>query len=330
MAATILLVDSDAMSNADWKVFLENQGYAVVGVETGRTAIQLCPSVRPDLVLLNSMLNDMPGFQVCKRLKADPMNRLMPVIMVGAQPEPAGQKRAYLAGADDFWCRPSSRWDALNRLETILQLKTYIDQQAEEVLYSLARSVEKKNPLMTGHSERLGEYTVEFGEYLGLCADELNTLRTGSLLHDIGKVAVPDKILQKPGSLNPEEMAIVKQHPIVGEEICTPLKSFRHVLPLIRYHHERPDGSGYPDGLTGETIPLTAQIVQMGDIYDALTTDRPYRRELSVENALATMSSEAREGRLSVRLLREFSVFVWSKRPWRDGKWLETDRLRVN
>ena len=218
--------------------------------------------------------------------------------------------RAYRAGADDFWSKPSSRWEALSRVDTILQLKSYIDQQAEDVLFSLARSVELKCPVMTGHSERLMDYAVGFGEYLGLTSEELEILRAGSLLHDIGKVAVPDSILMKPGKLSAEELVIMRRHPIVGEEICAPLKSFRHLLPLIRHHHERADGSGYPDGLMGDSIPLSAQILQLADIYDALTTDRPYRRELSRENALAIMQSEASAGQLSQSLLTKFSLFL--------------------
>jgi len=328
MAATIMLVDADALHSSDLKRFLQNQGYMVVGVETGRTAIERCPEVKPDLVLLNSVLPDISGLQVCKRLKADPMNRLMPVIMVAqdSDAEPFVANRAYQSGADDFWNRPASRWEALNRVETILQLKSYIDQQAEEVLFTLARSIESKTAMMTGHSERLCEYTVQFGEHLGLRTDELAVLRVGSLLHDIGKVAVPDSIVLKPEKLSAQEMRIMQQHPVVGEEICAPLRSFRHVLPLIRHHHERADGSGYPDGLKGDEIPLPAQILQMADIFDALTTDRPYRKELPVNAAMAIMHREANQGLLNAKLFREFSIFVWSTRPWKDFK-EETSRF---
>lgn len=331
-AATIMLVDADRVNSSDWRRFLQNQGYTVIGVETGRTAIQRCPEVKPDLVLLNSALPDISGFQVCKRLKADPTNRLMPVIMVArdSEVEPFAAGRAYQSGADDFWSKPASRWEALNRVETILQLKTYIDQQAEEVLFTLARSIESKTPMMGGHSERLCDYTVQFGEHLGLSTDELGVLRSGSLLHDIGKVAVPDSILLKPERLSKEEMCIMRRHPIVGEEICAPLKSFRHVLPLIRHHHERTDGSGYPDGLKGDAIPLSAQILQLADIFDALTTHRPYRKELSVESALAIMQREANQSLLSQTLFDEFSIFVWSTRPWKDSREMGFGELRVD
>lgn len=332
MAATIMLVDADAVSSSDWKAFLQNQGYKVVEVGTGRTAIQRCPEVKPDLVLLNATLPDIPGFQVCKRLKADPLNRLMPVIMVAlnSDSEPFEAARAYHSGADDFWSKPTSRWEALNRVETIIQLKTYVDQQAEEVLYALARSIELKIPPMAGHSDRLAECAVQFGKHLELAPEELRMLRAGSLLHDIGKVAVPDRILLKPEGLSADEMQIVRRHPVVGEEICAPLKTFRHLLPLIRHHHERSDGSGYPDGLAGDSIPLGAQILQMADIFDALTTDRPYRKELTVESAMNVMHREANQGQLSAKLFREFSIFVWSTNPWRLSREMKDAELRPN
>jgi putative two-component system response regulator len=158
---------------------------------------------------------------------------------------------------------------------------------------------------------------VQFGGYLQLSADELDVLQRGSLLHDIGKVSVPDHILLKPDRLTPEETEIMREHPVVGEKICAPLKSFRYVLPLIRHHHERADGSGYPDGLRGDEIPLTAQILQMADIYDALTTDRPYRKAMPIGDALTIMKREARTGLLSGTLCQEFSIFVGAQRPWR-------------
>jgi len=332
MAATIMLVDADAVSSSDWKAFLQNQGYRVVEIETGKTAIQRCPDVKPDLVLLNATLPDIPGFQVCKRLKADPVNRLMPVIMIvsNSDSEPFEASRACQSGADDFWSKPTSRWEVLHRVETILQLKTYIDQQAEDVLYALARSIELKIPPMAGHSDRLADCAVRFGEHLGLSQDELKALRAASVLHDIGKVAVPDRILMKPEGLSPDEMQIVRQHPVVGEEICAPLKSFRHLLPLIRHHHERTDGSGYPDGLMGDSIPLGAQILQMADIFDALTTNRPYRKELSTETAMAIMHREASQGLLCQKLFREFSIFVWSTNPWQSGGGRALGESRVN
>lgn len=306
MAATILLVDAGSLDSSGWKAFLQTQGYKVIEAESGKRAIEECPAVQPDLVLLNAALPDMQGFQVCQQLKADPHNRLTPVIIVAETYRLPEAAHWHDAGPDDFWTRPASRWEVLNRIQSILQLKSYIDEQAEGVLYILARCVESKNPLTDGHSERIAEHTVRFGESLGLDQEELETLRIASLLHDIGKVAVPDAILLKPGKLSAEETEVMRQHPVVGEEICSPLKSFRHALPAIRHHHERMDGSGYPDGLKGEAIPLSARILQLTDIFDALTMDRPYRKALSATDAVRIMHAEAEEGLLDGALLAEF------------------------
>lgn len=316
MSARILLVDADSASCSEWKAFLQGQGYDVVEAEDGRNALERCLRLKPDLVLLSSALPDMKGFQVCEQLKADPRNRLTPVIMMAPHSDPFEEGRGFQAGADDYWNTPNSRRDALNRVHAVLQLKSYVDQQAEGVLYALARSIESKEA-MKGHSDRLSEYAMQFAEYVGVSREEQEALRAGSVLHDIGKVAVPDMILLKPEKLTPGEFEIMRQHPLVGEQICAPLKSFRHVLPIIRHHHERADGSGYPDGLRGGAIPLTAQILQMADIFDALTTDRPYRKALAVNMVLAIMHREAEDGQLSETLFHDFSVFLWSRRPWR-------------
>src|SRR5260370_4705507 len=167
-------------------------------------------------------------------------------------------------------------WDLLGRILTLLQLKKYMDEQAKAAAFALARSVDSKQNLRNGHLERLVAYAEQLGESLGLGDDDLHELRIASWLHDIGKIDVPESILLKPGPLDAEERRIMQEHPIIGEKICAPLKSLRRILPVIRHHHEKMDGSGYPDGLRGEAMPLKARILQIADIYDALTTNRPY------------------------------------------------------
>ena len=181
------------------------------------------------------------------------------------------------AGADDFLGKPVNKEELLTRVRSLLRLKQFTDEleNAETVLFSLALSIEAKDPYTEGHCGRLSKYFVALAKRLGLPEELRVALRRAGIVHDIGKVAVPEHILLKPGPLTPEEWKIMKEHPVIGERICAPLRSFRHVLPIIRYHHEKLDGSGYPDGLKGEEIPLTARILQMVDIYDALTTDRP-------------------------------------------------------
>jgi putative two-component system response regulator len=203
--------------------------------------------------------------------------------------------------------REPKRWEALTRIQSVVQLKSYIDEQAAAVVLSLARTIEARDSYTRDHSERLATSAVTLGIAVGLPSEQVDALRIAGIVHDVGKVVVPDSILLKPGPLTPEEAAIMRKHPAEGERICSPLKSFRRVLPIIRHHHERMDGSGYPDGLQGNDIPLCARILQIVDIYDALTTDRPYRRAFSATQALATLYSEADRGWLDINLVRIFA-----------------------
>jgi putative two-component system response regulator len=185
-----------------------------------------------------------------------------------------------------------------------------MDKQAKGVIISLARSIEARDPYAGGHCDRLSNNAVRFGKSLGFCEDDLEVLSLAGLLHDIGNVAVADAVLLKPGPLNREEIKAVELHPIEGERICAPLKSFRYVLPIIRHHHERMDGSGYPDGLKGDLIPLNARLFQVVDVCDALTNDRPQRRGVSLPTALTTLYEEAERGWLDPTLVTHFASLV--------------------
>ena len=214
------------------------------------------------------------GFDVCREVKSSPDTRLIPVVLVTASTAVADRIEGIECGADDFLSKPVNREELLARVRSLLRLKQFTDEleNAETVLFSLALSIEAKDPYTEGHCDRLSQYSVVLAERLDLPNDLRIALRRAGTVHDIGKVAVPEHVLLKPGPLTPEEWKVMKQHPVVGERICAPLKSFRHVLPVIRSHHEKLDGSGYPDGLKGDEIPLTARVLQVVDIYDALTT----------------------------------------------------------
>jgi putative two-component system response regulator len=310
MSAIVLVVDADPSNRANWEGVLVSQGCDMIAVRSGEAALALCPSLRPDLVLLNDVLLDIHGLEVCRRLKADPRNRLTPVVLITASQDPSFASSARAAGADDFWVHPPNPWESLSRVQSLLQLKTYIDEQAESVIFSLARSIEARDRFNGGHGARVSSNAVRFGKSLGLSQGDLDTLRIGGLVHDIGKIVIPDAVLCKPGALDAEETAIVEQHPIIGEQICAPLKSFRHILPLIRNHHERMNGTGYPDGLWGEQIPLTVRILQIVDICDALTSTRSYRQTLSVPRALIVLYEEANRGWLDESLLSQYASLM--------------------
>lgn len=307
MNPTILLVDVASQERQNWKAFLENQRYEVFTADTPDSARELCLQLQPDLVLLHDHLPQVRGPELCRRLKQDPLNQLTPVVLISSAPTVTEMEQSREAGAADFWGLPSSLGEGLGRIQSLLRLKSYIDEQAKSVVLSLARSIEAKHCLTDGHSDRLAEFALQLGESLGLGDEDLEELRLGCLLHDIGKVAVPDSILLKPGRLNAQETEVMRQHPITGEQICAPLKSLRQILPIIRHHHERMNGSGYPDGLYGKEIPLKARILQVADVYDALINDRPYREALSSEEALEILRQEAMQGWIDASLVCRFT-----------------------
>jgi len=308
MRPMILVVDLASPDRSNWKSFLENQGYEIFMAGDEDTALRQCHSLQPDLIILHDTLPEIDAFGLCRRLKESPRNELIPIVLIKAATESVDISRGRHAGAAEVWGTCTSLEEGLSRVQMLLRLNKYIDEQAKSVVLSLARSIEAKDSLSEGHSDRMAEYAAELGKQEGLAEQELQELRIACLLHDVGKVAVPDSILMKPGRLDAEETEIVRQHPVVGERICAPLKSLRRILPVIRHHHERMDGSGYPDGLRGEQIPTQARILQIADIYDALTTDRPYRMALSSEEALQILDYEVMRGWLDTPLVSKFSA----------------------
>jgi len=304
---TILLVDAASAERENWKAFLENQKYDVFTAEHPESARQLCLRLQPDLVLLYDHLPQVRGSELCRRLKQDPLNQLTPVVLVSSSLTPTVIEQGREAGADDFWGMPASLGEGLGRIQSLLRLKSYIDEQVKSVILTLARSIEAKHSLTDGHSDRLADHAAQLGESLGMTEEDLEELRLACLLHDIGKVAVPNSILLKPGRLNAQEAEIMRQHPVTGEQICAPLKSLRPILPIIRHHHERVDGTGYPDGLYGGEIPLKARILQVADVYDALINNRPYREALTWEEALEILRQEGAYGWLDASLVWKFS-----------------------
>jgi len=306
MSPTVLLVDVAMADRESWKAFLENHNYEVFTAENAEAARQLCLQLQPDLVLLRDRLPHVCGSELCRELRQDPRNQLTPIVLISSSPSTAEAEQARDGGAADYWGMPSSLWEGLGRIQSLLRVKKYIDEQATFAVLSLAHSIEVKH-LTDGHPDRLADYDSQLGASLGMPDQDLQELRLGCLLHDIGKVAVPDSILLKPARLNAQETEIMRQHPVTGEKICAPLKSLRSILPIIRHHHERMDGSGYPDGLRGEEIPLKARILQVADVYDALTNDRPYRGALTTREALQILHEEAMYGWLDASLVRKFS-----------------------
>jgi putative two-component system response regulator len=312
MPEKILIVDDETGARAALEFLLRREGFEVRDAADGPAAIQECASFRPDLILLDIVMPGMDGFEVCRRIKATPETRLTPVVLITGLTGTEDRIMGINAGADDFLSKPIDLNELLARTRSLLRLKQYTDEleNAEAVLFSLAHSIEARDPYTHGHCERLAEMSARMGERLGLTEEQIKALRRAGVVHDIGKVAVADSILLKPGPLTADEAKIMQKHPVVGERICAPLKTFRLVLPIIRHHHEKHDGTGYPDGLQGEEIPLTARILQLSDVYDALTTDRPYKVAFTAEVALDLMEEEAERGWWDRELFEAFREMI--------------------
>jgi putative two-component system response regulator len=316
MPEKILIVDDESAARAALEVLLRREGYEVRDARDGEAALAECAAFRPDLILLDILMPGIDGFEVCRRIKATPETRLTPVVLITGLSETEDRIKGIDAGADDFLSKPIDLNELLARTRSLLRLKHYTDEleHAEGVLLSLARSIEARDPYTRGHCERLAEMSAQLGGRLGVSGEDIKALRRAGIVHDIGKVAVPDSILLKPGPLTYEEIVQMRKHAAVGESICTPLKTFGVVLPIIRHHHEKYDGSGYPDNLQGEDIPLTARIFQLADVFDALTTDRPYKTAIPWETALLMMDAEAERGWWDRELYAAFREMIQERR----------------
>jgi putative two-component system response regulator len=306
--ARILVVDDNANNAHLIAELLATRGYGAVVAHNALQAEQEIRRELPDLILLDVIMPGKSGYELCRELKENPATRLIPVVLITGLSDRVDRVRGIEAGADDFLSKPVFPEELFARVKSLLKLKEFTDEleNADDVLCTLGLSVEARDPYTEGHCERLSQLASQLGTYLGLEPEAIVALRRGGYLHDLGKITVPDEILKKGSNLTPEEWQIMKQHPITGETICRPLKSLRMVLPIIRNHHEHWNGTGYPDHLAGEQIPLLARILQVVDVYDALTTARPYKPALSPEEAFATMEEEAKAGLWDHHLVRQF------------------------
>lgn len=308
----ILVVDDHPSSRMTAVALLSVEGYDVIEAESGVAALSYLQETNPDLILLDVMMPGMDGYEVCRRLKEDEHTRLTPVVFITALDDRRSRLRGIEAGGDDFLTKPFDQLELSARVKSLIRQKRLNEDldHAEKVLFSIARTVESRDPNTGDHCERLVMRGKAFGDFLGLTRSQIRDLMWGGYLHDIGKVGIPDDVLLKRGRLTPEEFQIMKQHVLIGEQICQPLRTMRGVVPIIRHHHERWDGSGYPDGLEGDQIPFLAQVFQIIDIYDALTSERPYKKAFPPEEALRIMAEEMKQGWRNPELIEAFSQFI--------------------
>jgi len=308
----ILVVDDHPDNFRLIQTYFRDEPWLIMGAANGQEALQTIVDNPPDLILLDLMMPRMDGFEVSRRLKNDPHTRLIPIVMMTAFANSENKIKGIQIGVDDFITKPINFLELRTRVRSLLRIKSYTDEleQAEKVIFSLALAVEAKDHYTMGHCKRLAEIGAELGRNLGMSDEDVTTIRRGAYLHDIGKIAVHDQILLKPGPLGDSEFQRVKQHPVVGERICKPLRTLQPALPIIRHHHERLDGSGYPDALKAPDIPVTAQIVGMVDCFDALTSERPYRNAVKPEEALDLIERDVRAGLWDGDLFKDFSRII--------------------
>jgi putative two-component system response regulator len=294
-APIVLVVDDIAANRELLEGHLLDLGYDVRQARDGHEALDAVAAEEPDLILLDIDMPRLDGISVCERLKAHPVRRLIPIVILTASNDRDTRLRGIAAGADDFLSKPFDAKELLVRTKVLLTqraLNKRLDA-TEGVLFALARAVEARDRHTIHHAERVGRYAEQIGRAIGIAAEDHELLYEGGVLHDLGKIAIPDAILLKPGPLSEEEFALMRQHSAEGERICLSLRSVAQFLPIIRHHHERIDGRGYPDHLVREAIPIGARIVAIADGWDAMVSDRPYRPGLERAEARARLAAGA-------------------------------------
>lgn len=295
-ARPIILIVDDVAANRDLiDGLLDGRGYDVRQAANGRDALAMIRADQPDVVLLDIDMPLMDGITACREIKRDPNTRLVPVVLITAASDRETRIRGLDAGADDFLTKPFDGTELLVRVRVLLRdraLNKRLDA-TETVLLAVGRAVEARDRYTIDHAERVGRYARELGLLIGLDREAADWVYMGGVLHDVGKLAIRDAVLLKAGPLDDAEWTIMRTHPVEGERICQPLRSTFPVLPTIRHHHERFDGTGYPDGLIGEAIPLPARLVAIADAWDAMTSNRVYRASLGEEEARRRLEAGA-------------------------------------
>ena len=297
----VLVADDTESIRALYRKLLSSDGHEVIAVADGVAALTAVYEHHPDVILLDVTMPELDGLEVCRRLKADPTTRLTPVVLVTGLSDLQDRIKGIEAGADEFLSKPVHPLELRARVGSLIRMKHLIDEldSAAAAFMTLALTIEARDPMTNGHCERLARHAVALGKGLGLGEADLEALHRGGYLHDVGKVGVPDAVLLKPGKLTRDEFALMQKHPDIGDSLCAPLQSLRAVRPIIRCHHERLDGSGYPQGLEGDAVPLLAQIVGIADVFDALTSDRPYRPAMTAAAAAHHLLQEVAQGKFA-------------------------------
>ena len=313
--AKILVIDDHPFSRVMAVDLLSANGYDVIehdGISDIFTTIR---TASPDLILMDIKMPNYNGFDICQQLKQDQDTRLIPIILMSVANDNRSRLKSQEVMADAFMSKPLESIVFLPEIELLIQRTRLYEwlEQMQQVLFLISQALEKRYLPQGKSGIRFDKLAQGFGGYLNLSPVEISDLILASHLHDIGTVAIPDAVMMKQGKLNEEERELIKNHVLIGEEICKPMQNRRGIAQIIRHHHEGWDGSGYPDGLIGESIPKLAQIFQILDIYEALTSHRPYKQPYSNQEALNIITEEAEKGWRNVKLVQQFVAFMENK-----------------
>jgi len=309
MSSMVLIVDDEYAGRETLQSILEGEGYQLEIAENGPQAIEKAKKLLPDVILLDVMMPGMTGFEVCQRIRNDPQIAEIPIIVLTALDDRESLLTALKAGADDFISKPYDRYELrarllgitrLNRYQKLIQERTKLQEANAHILAAYEATIEGwsyaldlRDRETEGHSRRVTEWTVKLAQALDMSPDEIMNLRRGALLHDMGKIGIPDSILHKPAALTEEEWAVMRKHPQFVYDMLYSVEYLRPALDIPYCHHEKWDGTGYPRGLKGEGIPIAARLFAVVDVWDALTSDRPYRPAWSKAEALAYIHEQS-------------------------------------
>jgi len=304
----ILVIDDNVTNVELLDAYLCAADYEVITAFDGQTGLDIAFAEIPDLVLLDIMMPELDGYQVCTQLKNNEITRFIPIIMITALTDIEDKIKGLNAGADDFLSKPFNKHELMARVRSLLRIKSLHDDldSSEDIILTLALALEAKDPYTKGHSERVAALATNLAKTIGLSERAQDRIHKAGILHDIGKIGVSGKVLSKQGALKEDEYRDVIAHPSMGATICQPLKSLADIIPMIKHHHERYDGNGKPDGLTGDNIPLGARIISVADTYDAMTSTRPYRKAMEKEVALEIFKNEIDKGQWDQELVAHF------------------------
>lgn len=317
---TALVVEPDASDRDRLRHYLAADGYEAVSARNARAALELARQRPPGVVLVDVELPGRDAAALTRRMRAQPATRQATIIAV-ADPRALGEVGSVMdAGVDDFLTKPFGRPELRERIQTVARTRALFlaAETPDAVVAALANAVAASHPATGSHSYRVARLAANLGAAIGLSPEELEAAVSGALLHDVGKVGVPEAILQKPGPLADDEWTVLRRHAEAGEAICRPLAMASRVGPIIRHHHERWDGRGYPDGLIGDAIPVGARVVAVVDAFDAMVHDRPYRPARTPREAIAEIRRGC-GGQFDPTIADRFIVEVALDQIWLSG-----------